>query len=102
MNKKRILESLGYRILSDHKSMCKPYGFSMMKFNLETNTISRHFYGRGSVEDLLTWSSKVIEAADRQKFLEEVAAFEEYNSGMHGRYENFSFESKEQYWNNEL
>jgi len=102
MNVKRLLESVGYRILPDNKSMCKPYGFSMMKYNLETNTIAKHFYGRGTVTEILTWNSEVIDVTNRQTFLEAVAAFEEYNSGKHGRYVDFSFETSTQYWNNTL
>ena len=104
MDVKRVLESVGYRVLPDGDCMCKPFGFSVLKFKLSINSIYRHFYGRGSVTDILTWSSEVIETKDKteQEFLEAVAAFEEYNQGMHGRYVNFAFETKDQFWNNTL
>jgi len=101
MNIRGTLETLGYRILPDGKSMCKPVGYNMFKYNLETNTIFSHFYGDGIVKDLLTWDSQVIEIKDNAKFLKDISTFEHYNQD-HGRYVDFSFGTVEQFWNSIL
>ncbi len=95
MNIKQLLLSLGYRELG--KVMVKPIGYNCFKFNFENNTISSHFFGNGTVKELLCWDKKKItHFITKEDFLFLISEFEQYYVPSSSKYFNFAFRTTEE------